>query len=155
LIDTTNTFPVDRHPQYKHCPTVTRAIASGIIIIEVQHDHIKSMASVWKTRKNHFPLVSSFSPLLGFDHFCSNNQSEEVYFFFFMNICIYLSPILSWIFTFWIASKETKILSYFPHSANTRRRSLHSSLSLPLRCLATKRKEGSLSLSLSLGFWLR
>jgi hypothetical protein len=111
-----------------------------------------SWLAVWKTGKNPFHLVSSFSPLLGFDHFCSNNQSEEVYFFFFMNICIYHSPILSWIFTFRIASKETKILSYFPHSANTRKSSLHFSLSLPLGCLATKRKEGSLSHSLSLGF---
>jgi hypothetical protein len=34
---------VDRHPQYRHCPAVTRAIASGIIIIEVQNDHIMSI----------------------------------------------------------------------------------------------------------------
>jgi hypothetical protein len=53
------------------------------------------------------------------------------------------------LFTFKIASKGTKILSYFPHSANTRRSSLCFSLSLPLGCLATKRKERSLSLSLS------
>jgi len=45
LIDATNTFLVDRHPQYRHCPTVTRAIASGIIIIEVQNDHIKPLNS--------------------------------------------------------------------------------------------------------------
>jgi hypothetical protein len=35
---------VDRHPQYRHCPAVTRAIASGIIIIEVQNDHITSLS---------------------------------------------------------------------------------------------------------------
>ncbi|XP_062174087.1 uncharacterized protein LOC133879529 isoform X2 [Alnus glutinosa] len=52
-----------------------------------------------------------------------------------------------------IASKGTKILSYFPHSANTRRSSLCFSLSLPLGCLATKRKEGSLSLSQVLIKW--
>jgi hypothetical protein len=28
----TNTFPVDRHPQYRHYPTTIRSIASGIII---------------------------------------------------------------------------------------------------------------------------
>jgi hypothetical protein len=44
---------------------------------------------------------------------------------------------------------ETKILSYFPHSANTRRSSLHFSFSLG--CLATKRKEGSLSSLLGFG----
>jgi hypothetical protein len=33
---------MDRHPQYRHCYAVTRAIASGIIIIEVQNKHIIS-----------------------------------------------------------------------------------------------------------------
>jgi hypothetical protein len=35
----TNTFPVDRHPQYRHYPTTIRSIASGIII-EVKENHI-------------------------------------------------------------------------------------------------------------------
>jgi hypothetical protein len=35
----TNTFPVDRHPQYRHYPTTIRSIASGIII-EVRKNHI-------------------------------------------------------------------------------------------------------------------
>jgi hypothetical protein len=35
----TNTFPVDRHPQYRHYPTTIRSIASGIII-EVEKIHI-------------------------------------------------------------------------------------------------------------------
>jgi len=35
----TNTFPVDRHPQYRHHPTTIRSIASGIII-EVEKIHI-------------------------------------------------------------------------------------------------------------------
>jgi hypothetical protein len=37
----TNTFPVDRHPQYRHYPTRIRSIASGIII-EVRKKHIRS-----------------------------------------------------------------------------------------------------------------
>jgi hypothetical protein len=37
----TNTFPVDRHPQYRHYPTTIRSIASGIII-EVEKTHITS-----------------------------------------------------------------------------------------------------------------
>jgi hypothetical protein len=31
---------MDWHPQYRHYPTMIRAIASGIIIIEVRNDHI-------------------------------------------------------------------------------------------------------------------
>jgi hypothetical protein len=33
---------VDQQPPYRHYPTMIRAIASGIIIIEVQNDHIIS-----------------------------------------------------------------------------------------------------------------
>jgi len=36
----TNTFPVDRHSQYRHYPTTIRSIASGIII-EVEKNHIR------------------------------------------------------------------------------------------------------------------
>jgi hypothetical protein len=39
LMHATNTFPVDRHPQYRHYPTTIRSIASGIII-EVRKNHI-------------------------------------------------------------------------------------------------------------------
>jgi hypothetical protein len=35
----TNTFPVDRHPQYRHHLTTIRSIASDIII-EVKKNHI-------------------------------------------------------------------------------------------------------------------
>jgi len=35
----TNTFPVNRHPQYRHYPTMIRSIASSIII-EVRKNHI-------------------------------------------------------------------------------------------------------------------
>jgi hypothetical protein len=63
---------------------------------------------VWKTRKNSFPLVSSFS----FHHgliTIFQQKGEEVYFFFFVYICIYLSPIFSLYFTLSrIASKEKK-----------------------------------------------
>jgi hypothetical protein len=38
----TNTFPVDRHPQYRHYPMTIRSIASGIII-EVEKIHIKRL----------------------------------------------------------------------------------------------------------------
>jgi hypothetical protein len=34
---------VDRHPQYRHYPTVIRVIVSGIII-EFENDHIISLA---------------------------------------------------------------------------------------------------------------
>jgi hypothetical protein len=40
LMHATYTFPVDRHPQYRHYPTTIRSIASGIII-EVEKTHIK------------------------------------------------------------------------------------------------------------------
>jgi hypothetical protein len=46
----TNTFPVDRHPQYRHHPTTIRSIASGIII-EVKKNHIK-ICSSRKTQGN-------------------------------------------------------------------------------------------------------
>jgi hypothetical protein len=35
----TNTFPVDRHPQYRHYPTMIRSIASGIIIEVKEKPH--------------------------------------------------------------------------------------------------------------------
>jgi hypothetical protein len=35
----TNTFPVDRHPQYRHYPTTIRSIASGIIIEVRKNSH--------------------------------------------------------------------------------------------------------------------
>jgi len=35
----TNTFPVDRHPQYRHYPTTIRSIASGIIIEVKEKSH--------------------------------------------------------------------------------------------------------------------
>jgi hypothetical protein len=38
----TNTFPVDRHPQYRHYHTTIRSIASGIIIEVEKKNHIKS-----------------------------------------------------------------------------------------------------------------
>ena len=43
----TNTFPVDRHPQYRHYPTTIRSIASGIII---------------EVRKNHISVPDAFEP---------------------------------------------------------------------------------------------
>jgi hypothetical protein len=41
----TNTFPVDRHPQYRHYPTTIRSIASGIIIEVKENPH----QSTWGT----------------------------------------------------------------------------------------------------------
>jgi hypothetical protein len=35
----TNTFPVDRHPQYRQYPTTIRSIASGIIIEVKEKPH--------------------------------------------------------------------------------------------------------------------
>jgi hypothetical protein len=35
----TNTFPVDRHPQYRHYPTTIRSIVSGIIIEVEKNPH--------------------------------------------------------------------------------------------------------------------
>jgi hypothetical protein len=43
LMHATNTFPVDRHPQYRHYPTTIRFIASGIII-EVRKNHISRLS---------------------------------------------------------------------------------------------------------------
>jgi hypothetical protein len=97
------------------------------------------------------PLVSSFSPLLGFDHFCSNKQNQEVYFFFFMYICIYLSPTLSWIFAFRIVPKRRTRILFITFSwpdlvcASVVGKVLSISLFLSLRSLATKSKEESLS----------
>jgi len=41
----TYTFPVDRHPQYRHYPTTIRSIASGIIIEVKENPH----QSTWGT----------------------------------------------------------------------------------------------------------
>jgi hypothetical protein len=38
----TNTFPVDRHPQYRHYPTTICSIASGIIIEVKKKPHHES-----------------------------------------------------------------------------------------------------------------
>jgi hypothetical protein len=44
----TNTFPVDRHPQYRHYPTMIHSIASGIIIEVEKNPHQKRLEKYLK-----------------------------------------------------------------------------------------------------------
>jgi hypothetical protein len=55
----TNTFPVDRHPQYRHYPTTIRSIVSGIII-EVRKKYTSIYIYIY-TFQNHIHIYKHLS----------------------------------------------------------------------------------------------